>query len=996
MLKFSQHDALPDLQALCNALPHGIICQDETGAIIAANKQAADLLHVDLDWLLHDPGATYWGQYTQSEHSNAPLNQKTHPVFMVLNSEQAVDNHNILVNTPFAPLTWLRVNAAPYPRHDPTAPRAVLCSLTDITTSVVQGQAAEANLYKVTTIERINHISLSAGSMDEMLETLLEELLSIFECDRASLIFPCNPDASSFRVLIERTKPEWPGAYELNHEIAISDELQQIFRRCLDTDEPIAFDENTGNINPQEIIDQYGIRSQMLAAIMPTVGDPWCLVVHHCEQARIYSKDEIWLFNELRQRIAIALSSMLSQRNLRESEERFRTLVESAPEAIFVLDAEKKCIIDTNKNTCDLFHMRRSELYDIDYMKLSPISQPDGQPSAKLMEKYIAQACTGKQPVYEWTHINTNGEHIVCEVKLVRLPAINRTLIRGSIIDIRERKRAEEETRKLSRALQQTADAILITDKFGFIEYVNPAFEKTTGYSSKETLGRTPALLRSNKHDNEYYKTLWDTIKSGNVFTDVITNRKKDGTFFHEEKTITPLKDDNGNITHYIATGRDITERIHTHERLQYLAHHDTLTDLPNRSGFAERFQVEASHALRNSKKVAILFTDLDRFKIINDTLGHDIGDLVLKTAAERFVNSLRASDTVARLGGDEFAIILSDINNADEVAMIASKILQEISKPMYIDERELFVSASIGISIFPDDSHDTGILIKHSDIAMYRAKKLGRNNYQFFSEEMSTKAAKRLNMETNLRRALDRGEFCLYYQPQLEMSSGKIIGVEALLRWEHPEHGLTSPSEFIPVLEETGLIVPVGEWIALTACKQLNIWRNAGHNIRMAVNVSSRQFNDTTLEERIYNIIQKTGIDPTSLELELTESLLMRNPGQTELTLKHFADMGIGLSIDDFGIGYSSLSYLRRFPLDTLKIDRSFVRDITTDPDDAAIIVTIIAMAKTLKLSVIAEGVETKEQLEFLQQFKCNTYQGFLFSKPLPADDITTLLQQN
>ena len=976
-------------------MPHGIICQNEAGKIVAANTQAAGLLRLDLDWLLHNPNASMWGQHTHSDPGNTQLNKQTHPTCIALGSGQAIENVKIVVKPPGEPPRWISVNTSLFPQLSDT-PRIALSSLTDITASIIQDQAAKANLFKLAAIERINHISLSAESIDEMLETLLKELLSIFDCDRASLIFPCDPDAQTFKVLMEKTKPRWPGAFALNHEIPVTSEIQRVFRTCLDSEAPIPFDENTGIRNPPEIVEQYGIRSQMLVAIKPKFGEPWCLVIHHCEQKRIYSKDEVWLFNELGQRISLALSSMLSQRNLRESEERFRTLVENAPEAIFVLDANTKRIVDTNKNTCDLFQRRRNELYDIDYLKLSPISQPSGKSSEQLFNKYIRQASAGKSPVYEWVHISANGEHITCETKLVRLPAGDRTLIRGSIIDIRERKRAEEETRKLSRALQQTADAILITDKFGLIEYVNPAFEKTTGYSRKEALGQTPGLLRSNKHDSEYYQALWSTIKSGHVFTDVITNRKKDGTFFHEEKTITPLKDDDGNITHYIATGRDITERIHTHERLQYLAHHDTVTDLPNRSGFSERLQVEASHALRSSKKVAILFTDLDRFKIINDTLGHDVGDLVLKTAAERFVNSLRASDTVARLGGDEFAIILAEISNTDEVAMVANKILQEISKPMYIDERELFVSASIGISIFPDDSPDTSTLIKHSDVAMYRAKKQGRNNYQFFSEEMSTKAAKRLSMETSLRHALERGEFRLYYQPQLEIISGEIISVEALLRWMHPEHGLTPPDEFIPLLEETGLIVPVGEWVVQTACTQLKAWGNAGHEIRMAVNVSSRQFNDAALEKRIHSIIQSTGIDPTHLELELTESLLMRNPGQTELTLKHFSDMGIGLSIDDFGIGYSSLSYLRRFPLDTLKIDRSFVRDITTDPDDAAIITTIIAMAKTLKLSVIAEGVETQEQLKFLQQFQCNAYQGFLFSKPLPAEQISTLLKKN
>ncbi|MFC1749232.1 EAL domain-containing protein [Pseudomonadota bacterium] len=995
MLKTAHNESPIDFKALCNALPHGIICQDEGGKIIAANEKAADMLGINLEWLFSSPNAKFWGKHTHRENDSAHLCAKTHPVFIALNSDQQTQTHKLVVKPPNSPEKWLSVNTSRYQNPDKVS-CIILCSLSDVTAPVIQNKVAEANLYKLAAIERINRISLGASSLDEMLQTILEEVLSIFCCDRASLLYPCDPDALTVKPLMEKNRPGWPGAFTLNDEIPVTSDIRKVFQQCLLTGTPTPIDINTGDQNPSETNHQYGIRSQMIMGLKPKIGLPWALVIHHCERPHVYTEDEIWLFEELGHRITIALSGMLSLRNLRESEARFRTLVENAPEAIFVLDAQTKHIIDTNKNTCDLFKMRRNELFDIDFLKLSPINQQNGQTSRYLAEEYIHQAWAGKQPVFEWTYITSEGEHINCETKLVRLPSQERTLIRGSIIDIRERQRSEEHMRKLSRALQQTADSILITDKHGFIEYVNPAFEKTTGYKCKEIIGQTPALLKSNKHDRSYYEELWDTITAGKVFSDVITNRKKNGSYYHEEKKITPLKDDNNNITHFIATGRDITERIHTQERLHYLAHHDVLTDLPNRSGFSERLHTETSRALRNNKKVAVLFADLDRFKIINDTLGHDVGDQVLKTAADRLANSLRSSDTVARLGGDEFAIILTDITSTNKIAKIASKILQEISKPMYIDEQELFISSSIGITIFPDDSHDVSVLTKHSDIAMYRAKKQGRNNYQFFSEEMSTKAAKRLTLETNLRRALERGELRLYYQPQLDILSNKIIGVEALLRWEHPEQGLTPPNEFIHILEETGLIVQVGEWVTRTACTQLKAWQNAGYNIRMAVNVSSRQFNDSLLEQRIYNIIKESGISPSNIGLELTESLLMRNPGHTELALKHLSDMGINLSIDDFGVGYSSLNYLRRFPLNTLKIDRSFVSDITTDSDDAAIIITILAMAKTLKMSVIAEGVETKEQLEFLQKFECNTYQGYLFSKPLPADDVTVLLEEN
>jgi diguanylate cyclase (GGDEF)-like protein/PAS domain S-box-containing protein len=734
-------------------------------------------------------------------------------------------------------------------------------------------------------------------------------------------------------------------------------------------------------------------------------GKRWLAIESHPQQVRgsrhVFSTltDITTLKEQARQIEAdlekIAASERLNH-TLRESEERYRSLVENAPDALFVLDATSQQLVDVNKNSCALFGKRRNELFELDYHRLSPIQQPNGQDSVQQFQHYIDQAVAGEQPVFEWSYLNGDGERVPCEVRLLRLPGTQQILIRGSIIDISERKRNEAHMRKLSRALQQTADAIAITDKQGTIEYVNPSFEATTGYSSAEAVGQTPHILSSKKHSKEFYERLWRTIQSGETFCEVITNKKKDGTLFHEEKTITPLKDDNGNITHYIATGRDISERINTQERLQHLAHHDILTNLPNRASFNERLNLEVKRAHRSKQRIAVLFIDLDRFKIINDTLGHDVGDMVLQNTAERLVNNLRASDTVARLGGDEFAILLPEIVHIDEVAMIADKLLLDLAKPFFLDERELFISASIGISLYPDDSDDPRILVKHADMAMYRAKNMGRNTYEFFSEELSNKADERLSLETSLRRALEREEFRLHYQPQVSLASGRITGVEALLRWQHPEHGLTPPDQFIPILEETGLIVEVGEWVARTACQQLRRWHAAGHPIRLAINVSSRQFNDERLEERIFGAIDQSGVAATFIELEITESLLMQNPGKTQQTLRNFAKRGIDLAIDDFGVGYSSLSYLRRFPLDTLKIDRAFVNDITTNPDDAAIVSTIIAMAKTLKLATVAEGVETQEQLDFLKGQQCETMQGYLFSKPVEPEVIDRLLAQH
>ena len=972
-------------QSILDQLPHGVICQDHDGTIVAINPRAEVLLGLTAEQLRHHPQARLWGGVLHDEQQ-APYDETNHPALLALKQHTAIHQNNILVNGKI----WLNVESTP---HDTQGARQVLSTLTDITMLKERERQTQTHLYKLSVIERINRISANADTTEDMLERCLEAFLSIFDCDRAALLYPCNPDATTFTIPLEKTRPKWPGAQALNTETPMSHHAATLLRQVLASPTPLCFGGDNGQLIPEEIRHAFSIRAQMVIALHPKVGGAWALIIHHCGRDHTFNEEEKWLFSELGNRIAIALSTLLSLRNLRDSEARYRSLVEHAPDALFVLDAEGHRLIDVNKNSCTLFGLRRHELFEIDYLRLSPILQPNGLNSARQFQHFIDLTIAGQQPVFEWTYLNGDNEQIPCEVRLLQLPGTQQTLIRGSIIDISKRKRNEEHMRKLSRALQQTADAIAITDRYGVIEYVNPSFETITGYSSAEAIGQTSHILNSKKHSKQFYENLWRTILSGEVFCDVITNKKKDGTLFHEEKTITPLKDDNGNITHFIATGRDISERINTQERLQYLAHHDILTNLPNRASFTERLQQEVKRAKRSHHQAAVLFIDLDRFKIINDTLGHDIGDKVLQMTAERLVNNLRASDTVARLGGDEFAILLPEIAATDEVAMIAEKLLHDLTKPMHLADRELFISASIGISVYPDDSDDPRILVKHADMAMYRAKSLGRNTYQFFSAELSSRADERLSLESSLRRALEREEFLLYYQPQVSLSNGTITGVEALIRWQQPEHGLTPPDQFIPILEETGLIVEVGEWVARSACQQLRHWHDAGYPIRMAINVSSRQFNDERLEERIRTIINENEIDPTCIELEITESLLMQNPGKTEQILRNFAAMGIDLAIDDFGVGYSSLSYLRRFPLNTLKIDRTFVNDITTNPDDAAIVSTIIAMAKTLKLAVIAEGVETQAQLDFLKGQQCETMQGYFFSRPVPAAEINKLL---
>jgi diguanylate cyclase (GGDEF)-like protein len=447
---------------------------------------------------------------------------------------------------------------------------------------------------------------------------------------------------------------------------------------------------------------------------------------------------------------------------------------------------------------------------------------------------------------------------------------------------------------------------------------------------------------------------------------------------------------------------REMEELKQTQQRLDYIAHFDALTDLPNRTLFMDRIKQAILHAHRNNGRVAVLFLDLDNFKMVNDTLGHTFGDGLLKKVAQRIKSCLREDDTAARLGGDEFIVMLPNISDVLDAAKVADKILEGLAEPLVIDQHKIFISVSIGISIYPVNSQDTEGLLADADTAMYHAKKLGKNNYQYFTSAMNSSAQNYMKLEKHLRRALERNEFVLYYQPQIAVDTGRIIGMEALIRWMSPELGLIAPNDFIPVAEETGLIVPMGAWVLKSACTQARHWQQQGWPIRVAVNLSSRQFhqvqyrrhNQHPLLEAVLEALDETALPPDLLELEITEGTLMHQLETTMELLNTLKKKGVRLSIDDFGTGYSSLSYLKQFPIDTLKIDKSFINDISTDINDKAIVAAITVMAQQLKLEVIAEGVETEAQLEFLRELRCHSVQGYYFSKPLPADEVLFFLQ--
>lgn len=684
--------------------------------------------------------------------------------------------------------------------------------------------------------------------------------------------------------------------------------------------------------------------------------------------------------------------------------------------------------------------------------------------------------------------------------------------------EIAERKVAEGRSHLQAAALQAAANSIVITDVKGNILWVNSAFTRLTGYSAQEVMGQNPRVLRSGKHDGSFYANLWKTITSGEVWHGEVTNRRKDGSYYDEEMTITPVRAENGEITHFVAIKQDITSRravakalMHAEEKyraivedavvgiyqvtpdgkflsanralakaagydspqdflndvtnaaqmyvdpkrreelrrlmaadgkvqdfeivvrtrsrqqrtvlvnaravrsnagvdlyyegtlqditdrkaaeqqVQYLAYYDGLTGLPNRTLFQDRLAKALAGARRRGENLALLFLDLDDFKKINDSLGHSAGDLLLKEVAERLKKWAREQDTIARLGGDEFVVILTGLRDAAGAALAADRLMNAMGAQFVIQGQVLSVSCSVGISVFPNHGRDGEALVKNADAAMYSAKELGRNNFRFFTQEMNRQAMERLTLESKLRQAIQNKELYLVYQPQWDLAAQKITGAEALLRWRHPLLGLIPPDKFIPIAENCGLIMPMGEWVLKTACAQARQWQDEGlPPMTVSVNVSAVQFRQETFPALIRRVLQETGLSAQYLELELTEGLLLSNVEVTHSVLRELEDMGVKLSIDDFGTGYSSLSYLKHLPVYKLKIDRSFVRDITVDPDDAAITGTIISMAKSLDLKVIAEGVENEEQMLFLREHACDEIQGYYFSRPLSVEDFS------
>ena len=567
----------------------------------------------------------------------------------------------------------------------------------------------------------------------------------------------------------------------------------------------------------------------------------------------------------------------------------------------------------------------------------------------------------------------------------------------GIASDITQQRAIDDSLRQAAAVFDATQEGVLVTNAEQRIVHVNPAFSRITGYSSEEILGQHPTLLKSGRHDAAFYHSLWHALQNRGAWSGEVWNRRKSGEIYPQWQCIRVIHDEQGRVSHYVAVFSDITALKRSQRELDYLAHHDPLSNLPNRLLFTER----VAHALQRSKleelRGAVLLIDLDHFKHINESLGHNVGDLLLKGVGERLQQGLPSGSTLARLGGDEFGLLSENCADAAQAAELAQRLLRSLETPFRLDGHELYIGASIGISLFPEDADSVEQILRNADSALFKAKSSGREGYAFYVQELTDYARQRVELASSLRHALDNQELRVYYQPLHDLRDGRQVGMEALVRWQHPQRGLIPPGEFIPIAEDNGMIGIIDTWVLEQACQQMVRWNAEGYSLDfVAVNVSSRLFSRGELDAKVAQVLAETGLPPEQLELEVTESAIMEDPDAAQKLLLSLRALGVRLAIDDFGTGYSSLARLKRLPVDKLKLDQSFVRGLPDDPEDAAIARAVIALGQSLGLKVLAEGIEQPAQADFLRELGCNYGQGYHFGRPQPVlartVDTTTL----
>jgi diguanylate cyclase (GGDEF)-like protein/PAS domain S-box-containing protein len=684
--------------------------------------------------------------------------------------------------------------------------------------------------------------------------------------------------------------------------------------------------------------------------------------------------------------VGYSLTRLMKSAEALEDSYRFMARIgENIGDGVMATDKEGS-IVFANGEAVRLTGHQRSELLGMNLRDALPGS--------------YAAAADGMRRSDDESLVRADGS--VLPAALVHVPIREPGLLGAVVVfrDMSEIRAREKDLQLAATVFENSPYGITVTDGNGRILRVNPAFSAITGYRDDEVAGKTPAVLKSGMHPADFYQAMWHALTVKGEWKGEMQNRRKDGTIYPEWLSIRAVRDAQGDTTHYVAIFSDLSEHKESERRLEYLANYDTLTGLPNRVLFQDRLNQALAHMTRGNRVLALMYAGLDHFKVINETLGVDVGDALLKAVAGRLLAVLRESDTVCRLGGDQFAILLDDVRSAADVATKAQALLDEFEEPFEVAGHELFTTLSIGITLAPLDAGDTATLQRNADIAMYGAKELGRNTLKFYSADMSARMKESLRIENGLRHAIEAGELTLHYQPQWCMSSQRVVCVESLLRWHSAEFGTVAPSSFIPIAEKSGLIVPIGEWVLRKACAQIAAWNAAGiPNMRVAVNLSPVQFRQTDLVDLVRRTLTEYRIEGSQLELEITEGAVMDDVERSIATLNSLRALGCEIAVDDFGTGYSSLNYLKQFPINTLKIDQSFVRGLGRNSDDAAVVNAIISLGKSLSLKIVAEGVELDEQRRFFETFQADgslLLQGYHVCRPVPAAEATAFLNNH
>lgn len=673
---------------------------------------------------------------------------------------------------------------------------------------------------------------------------------------------------------------------------------------------------------------------------------------------------------------------------MKGSEERLALALDSAQEGLWDWQAHTPTVFYSQRY-CEILGYNRSDFGDTRSAWAERLHPEDRQLTEQRLRSLIDERCQHYIGVFRMRHQDDSYRWIQARGQFLFDTHGKLTRFIGTIIDITQRRADEESLRQAAAVFESTQEGVLVTDTRQRIVHVNPAFSRITGFALDEVLGQNPSRFKSGRHDKDFYQTLWKALAQHGSWSGEIWNRRKNGEVFPMWQCIRVIHDESGTPSHYVAVFSDISAIKHSQHELDYLAHHDALTTLPNRLLFSERIEQAIQRAGRErTGGGAVLLIDLDHFQIINESLGHNIGDQLLKLIGERLSSNLDKSMTLARLGGDEFGLLSEDCVQSDQASSLAQKLLDSLSEAFVIGSETLFISASIGISLFPEDGNSVEKLLRNADSALFRAKSSGRQTFSFYSQDMTAQARQRVKVEVELRQALEQGQLRVYYQPIHHLDNKCMLGVEALVRWQHPQRGLVPPGEFIPVAEDSGLIGAIDAWVLRQACQQMCKWQADGIALQfVAVNVSSRLFSRGELELQVAQILGETGLDPACLELEVTESAVMDDPDHALERLHKLRALGVRLAIDDFGTGYSSLARLKRLPVDKLKLDQSFVRGLPADSDDAAIARAVITLGHSLGLRVLAEGIEQEAQANFLRELGCSLGQGYWFGRPQPAD---------